>query len=108
MAVPSAGNAVVDDSDCCFPDDCEDCCCCFSIAAALLDALQLSLSCPFGGLLSVSRRRYRHQRVEDARIEPLPVGVANADASSAGAAPIGSALGVAYRVACPGLKTIIT
>ena len=104
MAVPSAGNAVVDDSDCCFPDDCEDCCCCFSIAAALLDALQLSLSCPFGGLLSVSRRRYRHQRVKYARIEPLPVGVA----SSAGAAPIGSALNVAYRVACPGLKNIIT
>ena len=72
------------------------------------------------GLISVSRRRYRHQRVKDARIVPLPVGVAYADASSAGAAPelrrlvlhwvspIGSALGVAYRVACPRLKKIIT
>ena len=96
---------MVNDSDCCFPeDDCEDCCCCFAIAAALLDALQLSLSCPFSSLISVSRRRYRHQRVKDARIVPLSVGVAYAD----GAALIGSALGVAYRVACPRLKKIIT
>ena len=98
---------MVDDSEYCFPeDDCEDCCCCFAIAAALLDALQLSLSYPFGVVLLACRGGI--PGTNDARIVPLPIGVAYADASSAGAAPIGSALDVAIGAMCPQLKKIIT